>query len=266
MLDCDSQPMMLIFVEATGIRKMTQVVNGGAAGASSRHRKSARTCRLRLSVRKKEISGPMRRCERLFRSLAPALSVWAVALGATGLFNDAAAEPAGDARDAPYIAGVLNEVLERQRTNVEVPWTNPETGNRGLIVVERTFYRDPRTPCREYRRSVQWEGASERWLRGTGCRVGTALWTVEESAVSASPPASSAAAPAAPAAAPAPPPSPPARTAGAGAAESEPPRRRAAERPPPAAPRSAPEDARKTKPEEKQPKMPEYTLPSKTVP
>ena len=45
--------------------------------------------------------------------------------------------------------------LETARTDVEVPWSNPATGHRGTIMVERTFYRDPSTPCRDYTRTVE---------------------------------------------------------------------------------------------------------------
>ena len=40
---------------------------------------------------------------------------------------------ADDALDVDYLADVINQRLETQRSGVEVPWMNPATGNRGII-------------------------------------------------------------------------------------------------------------------------------------
>ncbi|MEM7026148.1 MAG: RT0821/Lpp0805 family surface protein [Pseudomonadota bacterium] len=75
---------------------------------------------------------------------------------------------------------MLQQTLEVTRANVEVPWRNPATGNRGKIVVERTFYRDPQTPCRAYMRTLEVPGVPPEITRGTGCRTGTGRWLIEE--------------------------------------------------------------------------------------
>jgi surface antigen len=87
---------------------------------------------------------------------------------------------AEDPRDAAFLAPVLQRALETARTEVPTPWRNPATGNGGSIVVERTFYREPRTPCREYVRTVVSAGAAPQMIRGTGCRSSTGLWLIEE--------------------------------------------------------------------------------------
>jgi surface antigen len=87
---------------------------------------------------------------------------------------------AEDPRDAAFLAPMLQRVLETARTDLEIPWSNPATGNRGSIVVERTFYREPDRPCRAYVRTVESAGAAPQATRGTGCRSGTGTWQIEE--------------------------------------------------------------------------------------
>jgi surface antigen len=84
--------------------------------------------------------------------------------------------------DEEYIGPLINQALESERTGVEVPWTNPATGSSGTIVVERTFYRDPRTPCRDYRRTVERAGGAAVAVEGTGCRIGAGRWSLDEEA------------------------------------------------------------------------------------
>ena len=87
---------------------------------------------------------------------------------------------ADDPRDAAFLAPVLQRVLETARTDVEVPWSNPATGNGGNIVIERTFYRESDRPCRAYLRTVESAGAAPQVTSGTGCRSSTGLWLIEE--------------------------------------------------------------------------------------
>jgi 17 kDa outer membrane surface antigen len=84
--------------------------------------------------------------------------------------------------DEEYVGPLISEALETQRTGVEAPWTNPATGSSGTIVVERTFYRDPRTPCRDYRRTLERPGGPTLTIEGTGCRTGSGRWSLDEEA------------------------------------------------------------------------------------
>lgn len=85
---------------------------------------------------------------------------------------------ADDGRDAAVLLPILNDILETQRTGVEVPWLNPETGRSGTIRIERTHYRGQQ-PCRDYTRKTEGGGVYTE-VSGTGCRVGPALWMVLE--------------------------------------------------------------------------------------
>lgn len=85
-----------------------------------------------------------------------------------------------DIRDLPFVLDAVNDALETARTNVDVPWENPATGNNGVIVVEKTFYPSPETPCRQYRRTFNRPDKVATMTRGTGCRVGPARWKIEE--------------------------------------------------------------------------------------
>jgi surface antigen len=87
---------------------------------------------------------------------------------------------ADDPRDATFLEPILQRVLETTRTEIEVPWSNPATGNGGSIVIERTFYREPDMPCRAFVRTLDAAGAAPQVTRGTGCRSSTGLWLIEE--------------------------------------------------------------------------------------
>jgi surface antigen len=82
--------------------------------------------------------------------------------------------------DEEYVLPLVNQALETEKSGVEVPWSNPATGSSGTIVIERTFYRDPRTPCRDYRRTLERVGAPAVEVQGTGCRIGSGRWSLAE--------------------------------------------------------------------------------------
>lgn len=198
--------------------------------------------------------------------LAAALLVAAPAVGLT--------DTAGDRRDQPYLSTIVNRALETERTSVDIPWSNPETGNRGVLVIERTWYRDPQSPCRDYRWTLERSGRPAELINGTGCRIGPAVWRLDERLASSplrtpdpSAPLPVPGAPSAPAApdpssapdttapAPAPQTAPPPQTSRTAKAS---PRRK----PSPASnPQAAAGDATAPKPAA----LPSYTLPSKTA-
>jgi surface antigen len=98
-------------------------------------------------------------------------------IAATAASQDVAAQ--ADA-DEEYVAPLVNQALETQKSGVETPWSNPATGSSGVILIERTFYRDPRTPCRDYRRTLERVGAPTVEIQGTGCRIGSGRWSLDE--------------------------------------------------------------------------------------
>jgi surface antigen len=82
--------------------------------------------------------------------------------------------------DEDYVGPLVNQALETEKSGVAVPWSNPATGSSGTIAIERTFYRDPRTPCRDYRRTLERAGAPPVEIQGTGCRIGPSRWSLDE--------------------------------------------------------------------------------------
>ena len=86
---------------------------------------------------------------------------------------------AQDQSDAAYLAAFLNKVLEFERSGNQVPWQNPASGKHGVIVVERTYFLDPKTPCREFSYTVEGEFSRSREFEGMGCRNEVGEWRLE---------------------------------------------------------------------------------------
>jgi hypothetical protein len=171
----------------------------------------------------------------------------ALRLAALGLAVAVAPPPLAAQTDADedYVGLLINQALETEKSGVEVPWSNPATGSRGTIVIERTFYRDPRTPCRDYQRTLERAGAPPAAIQGTGCRIGPGRWSLDEE----KPRSMAATAPAAGAGA------PPTREA------TEPPEVEPAAGPvPPSCPAPSTAPATCTKP----PPVVDYTMPTRT--
>jgi surface antigen len=105
---------------------------------------------------------------------AAAVACW---IAATVAPHDLAAQAD---EDEEYVGPLVNQALESEKSRLEIPWHNPATGSGGMIMIERTFYRDPRTPCREYRRTRERGGAPTIEVHGTGCRIGPGLWSLDE--------------------------------------------------------------------------------------
>ncbi len=88
--------------------------------------------------------------------------------GATENFNDIA-----------VIVSTVNEALETARTGTVTPWENAETGSRGSVTIERTYFEPDGTPCRDYVRET--EGTPPIVTSGTGCREERGRWKLTES-------------------------------------------------------------------------------------
>jgi surface antigen len=98
-----------------------------------------------------------------------------------GLVGLAGAARAGeDPRDAAVVAAMVKQTLEFERTGTDLPWSNPETGSRGVIRVERTYNLDSDTPCRDYIRTTRRPDGEKSTTRGTGCRMGDGRWFLDE--------------------------------------------------------------------------------------
>ncbi len=95
--------------------------------------------------------------------------------------QSASAAPDGTtSADDAIVLPLVNRVLENEPTGVEVQWSNPATGNQGTIVVIKTVSTPPERPCREYRRTRERPGAAVETIQGVGCRIGPALWELDE--------------------------------------------------------------------------------------
>jgi surface antigen len=125
-----------------------------------------------------ELSHPDVTANRRARRLASACR----AIAGWALLLLAATPAAAQVSDEDHLQAVLNQALETERSGVEIPWSNDDTGTRGTILIERTFYLDPNAPCRDYRRTEQAPGDQTLVIRGTGCRVGENDWTLDERA------------------------------------------------------------------------------------
>ena len=106
-------------------------------------------------------------------------SVHGALIAAVLIVTAAQARAADDSRDLPIIAEAVNAALEYQKTGATVPWSSAKTGNAGTITVLRTFFRGG-TPCREYRRTLEQNGAVRDSVTGIGCRANNGVWTLQE--------------------------------------------------------------------------------------
>ncbi len=84
--------------------------------------------------------------------------------------------------DRAYLEKQLSRMLEFERTGAEIPWSNPNTGNSGKIQLMRTYFLDPKTPCRDYLRTIDSGAGEPTTVRGTGCREATGGWKLTEDA------------------------------------------------------------------------------------
>jgi len=87
---------------------------------------------------------------------------------------------AEDPRDSAVVTPLVKQTLEFERTGVEVPWSNPKTGNRGVIRVERTYFSTADKPCRDYIRTSEGRGGERSATKGTGCRLEDGRWFLDE--------------------------------------------------------------------------------------
>ena len=108
------------------------------------------------------------------------ISVRILCLLALGYFCSIGPLWAEEDADAWLVKGLVSETLELERTGAEVPWSNANTGNSGVIRVERTYYLADGTPCRDYVRTTKrWDG-SQSTTEGSGCRMANGRWFLDE--------------------------------------------------------------------------------------
>jgi hypothetical protein len=157
---------------ASGWMACTVAMAGSPSGKPMRALANDHAMRRALPARRRRLAARtwVRRC----LNASAGVACWIAAAAAP---HDLAAQ--ADA-DEEYVGPLVNQALESEKSRLEIPWRNPATGSSGMIMIERTFYRDPRTPCREYRRTLERAGAPAVEVHGTGCRIGPGLWSLEE--------------------------------------------------------------------------------------
>ena len=117
---------------------------------------------------------------RLPQQLATSLSLMIV-MGILAFSPDVhAADPIAATADDKVVLDLVNQALEKESTGVEVQWSNPATGNGGIIVVIETLSAASEQPCRKYRRTRKRPEASLETIEGVGCRIGPGVWELEE--------------------------------------------------------------------------------------
>lgn len=85
-----------------------------------------------------------------------------------------------DIRDDPFMTARVKKVLEFERSGAESRWSNPETGQKGVIRITRTYFLEPEKPCRDYVRTLERAEGEPQSIRGTGCRNDKGEWTLTE--------------------------------------------------------------------------------------
>ncbi len=87
---------------------------------------------------------------------------------------------AEDLEDIAYVKDRIPKILEFEQTGTKIPWRNPETGNGGIVMVERTYFTDPKTPCRDFILTLDAGEAAPLTAQGTGCRTGQGKWQLSD--------------------------------------------------------------------------------------
>lgn len=107
---------------------------------------------------------------------AMSLALMSVLALASGQGEAAEVDPDGNLN---HMRPLLEQTLETEKSGIEIRWSNPSTGDTGKIRVVRTFFKDER-PCREYIRTVSRSRQSGFIIRGTACRTGRAVWSIQD--------------------------------------------------------------------------------------
>ena len=98
-----------------------------------------------------------------------------------GMFITCAASAAPESpADRAHVMGRLQKILEFEQTGIEIPWRNPDTGASGVIVVERTYFLNPKVPCRDFTYTVEVGLYKKRKFKGTGCREVENGWRLDD--------------------------------------------------------------------------------------
>jgi surface antigen len=82
-----------------------------------------------------------------------------------------------DKADKMHADRAGQQALETSRVGQAVPWSNPDTGNSGVVTPTRTFQTASGENCREYTEKVM-IGGKEETAYGTACRQPDGSWKI----------------------------------------------------------------------------------------
>jgi surface antigen len=84
-----------------------------------------------------------------------------------------------DQRDQRLASQAAARALETAPSGEAVPWTNPDTGNRGSVTPTRTWQTASGQYCREYQQEIV-VGGEVRQGFGTACRRPDGTWQIRQ--------------------------------------------------------------------------------------
>ncbi len=83
-----------------------------------------------------------------------------------------------DKYDRIYAVKAQQSALETNKLGQPSSWSNPDSGNSGIIIPTRTIVRNQGgQPCREYQHTVTIGGKTEK-AYGRACREGDGSWKI----------------------------------------------------------------------------------------
>ncbi len=80
--------------------------------------------------------------------------------------------------DLAFARTAAADVLTRGNKDSSQPWENPATGARGSVTPLASAYSSDGWTCRDFLASYV-NGASESWLQGAACRMGSGRWEIQ---------------------------------------------------------------------------------------
>lgn len=82
-----------------------------------------------------------------------------------------------DLQDQAMMQQTTEASLEHTRTGATSSWRNPDSGHTGSVTPTRTYQRADGTYCRDYKQTVNIDGAMHQ-ATGTACRQMNGTWRI----------------------------------------------------------------------------------------
>jgi surface antigen len=85
-----------------------------------------------------------------------------------------------DRADMAYLQQTQQKALETTPSGSASNWSNPDSGNSGQVIPQRTYQNAGGTYCREFQQTVTVGGGTES-AYGTACRQPDGTWKITDS-------------------------------------------------------------------------------------